>query len=103
MGGREERYEAAESLKNEGRLAEAVAGLEALVADHPDFALAHAALSWWCMRLERFGEAVRHAKRVCELEPHDPRSYTALSMACMRGGLIAEAEDALAKSRMLQG
>jgi Flp pilus assembly protein TadD len=38
-----------------------------------------------------------------ELEPNDPFSYTALSVACMRGGRIAEAEDALARSRTLQG
>jgi hypothetical protein len=40
---------------------------------------------------------------VCELEPTDPFSFTALSVACQRGGWIAEAEDALARSRMLQG
>jgi Flp pilus assembly protein TadD len=38
-----------------------------------------------------------------KLEPKDPFSYTALSVACMRAGLIPEAEDALARSRMLQG
>jgi len=32
-----------------------------------------------------------------------PFSYTALSVACMRAGMIPEAEDALARSRMLQG
>jgi Flp pilus assembly protein TadD len=100
---REARYEAAEALKNQGNLAEAVAALEAVVADHPDFALAHSALAAWCTRLERHEEAVKHARRVCELEPKDPFSYTALSVACMRGGRIAEAEDALARSRMLQG
>lgn len=103
MASREERYEAAEQLKNQGQLAEAVTALEAVVADHPDFALAHSALAAWCTRLERHDEAIRHARRVCELEPKDPFSYTALSVACMRGGRIAEAEDALARSRMLQG
>ncbi|NBT13341.1 MAG: hypothetical protein EBS56_07135 [Planctomycetia bacterium] len=103
MGSREERYEAAESLKNDGKIAEAITLLEGVVADHPEFALAHSALAAWCTRLERHEEAVRHARRVCELEPRDPFSYTALSVACMRGGRIAEAEDALARSRMLQG
>jgi len=103
MSTREERYEAAEALKNAGRLEEAVTALEALVAEHADFALAHSALAAWCTRLERHDEAVKHARRVCELEPKDPFSYTALSVACMRGGRIAEAEDALARSRMLQG
>lgn len=100
---REDRYEAAEQLKAAGDLAAAVAALEAVVADHPDYALAHSALAAWCTRLERHADAVRHARRVCELEPSDPFSYTALSVACQRGGWIQEAEDALARSRILQG
>jgi Flp pilus assembly protein TadD len=103
MASREERYEAAETLKNAGDLAAAVQALGEVVADEPDFALAHSALAAWCTRLERHEEAVKHARRVCELEPKDPFSYTALSVACMRGGLITEAEDALARSRTLQG
>ena len=102
MDSRDERYAAAERLKDAGDLASAVAAVEQLVGDHPDFALAHSALAAWCTRLERHQDAVRHARRVCELEPRDPFSYTALSVACMRAGLIAEAEDALARSRMLQ-
>lgn len=102
MNNPEELYRAAEVLKDQGRLAEAVQALEELVARHPDFALAHSALAAWCTRLERHDEAIRHARRACELEPNDPFSYTALSVACMRGGRIAEAEDALARSRVLQ-
>jgi Flp pilus assembly protein TadD len=102
MQTREEWYERAEAMKNDGRLPEAVAELERLIADHADFALAHSALAAWCTRLERHDEAVQHARRVCELAPGDPFSFTALSVACMRGGRIAEAEDALARSRMLQ-
>ena len=100
---RDERYDAAHATKESGRLAEAVAELEAVVADHPDFALAHSALAAWCTRIERHDDAVKHARRVCELEPNDPFSYTAMSVACMRAGRIAEAEDALARSRTLQG
>lgn len=100
---REAGYAAAEKLKNSGDLAGAVAALEALVARHPDYALAYSALGAWCTRLDRHDEAVRYARRVCELEPTDPFSFTALSVACQRGGRIAEAEDALARSRMLQG
>jgi len=99
---REDLYQAAEKIKDSGDLPAAVAALEAVVRDHPDFALAHSALAAWCTRLERHEDAVRHARRVCELEPDDPFSFTALSVACMRGGLIAEAEDALARSRLLQ-
>jgi Flp pilus assembly protein TadD len=103
MDSRDERYAAAEKLKDAGDLAAAVSAMEALVADDPGFALAHSALAAWCTRLERHEQAVRHARRVVELEPRDPFSYTALSVACMRAGLIPEAEDALARSRMLQG
>jgi Flp pilus assembly protein TadD len=103
MATRDERYAEAERLKNAGDLAAAVAALEVLVADEPEFALAHSALAAWCTRLERHQDAVRHARRVVELEPRDPCSYTALSVACMRAGMIPEAEDALARSRMLQG
>lgn len=100
---RTERYAAAEKLKDDGDLAGAVTAMEALVADEPDYALAYSALGAWCTRLERHPEAVQHARRACELEPNDPFSYTALSVACMRAGMIPEAEDALARSRMLQG
>ncbi|MEY3204617.1 MAG: hypothetical protein RLZZ21_948 [Planctomycetota bacterium] len=99
---REDRYAAAEQLKDAGDLAAAVAALEAVVAEDPGYALAHSALAAWCTRLERHDDAVRHARRVCELEPNDPFSYTAMSVACMRAGRIAEAEDALARSRMMQ-
>lgn len=103
MSSRDERYAAAEKLKDAGDLAAAVTAMEALVAEESDFALAHSALAAWCTRLERHEQAVQHARRVVELEPRDPFSYTALSVACMRAGLIPEAEDALARSRMLQG
>ena len=50
---KDDAYEAAEKLKNEGKLEEAVVSLEAVVAENPDFALAHSALAAWCTRLER--------------------------------------------------
>ncbi|MBM4010634.1 MAG: hypothetical protein ACKO4Z_02080 [Planctomycetota bacterium] len=103
MATRDDRYQAAEKIKDGGDLPGAVAAMERLVADEPDFSLAHSALAAWCTRLERHQDAVRHARRVVELEPRDPFSYTALSVACMRAGMIPEAEDALARSRMLQG
>lgn len=103
MESRDDQYAAAERQKNAGDLAGAVSMLEAVVAEDPGFALAHSALAAWCTRLERHQDAVRHARRVVELEPKDPFSYTALSVACMRAGLIPEAEEALARSRMLQG
>lgn len=103
MATREELYDSAQRTKDSGKLAEAVAELEAVVGDHPDFALAYSALAAWCTRLERHDQAIAYARKVCELEPHDPFSFTALSVACVRAGRIPEAEDALARSRALQG
>lgn len=102
MDSRDERYAEAERLKDAGDLGSAVEALERLVTAEPDFALAHSALAAWCTRLERHEQAVRHARKVCELEPRDPFSFTALSVACMRAGLIPQAEEALARSRMIQ-
>ncbi len=90
-----ERYDEAIELQQAGKLEEAVAKLEAIVADEPDFALAHAALGVFCGKLNRQDEAVDHSRRVCELEPDDPFSYMAMSMICQKAGRIPEAEQAL--------
>lgn len=97
------RYAEAERLKEAGRLDEAVSLLQGVVLEHPTFDLGFSALAAWCTRLERHREAVAYAQRVCELQPRDPFSFTALSVACMRAGMIPEAEEAMARSRMLQG
>ena len=103
MMNQDDAYEAAEKLKNDGKLEEAVTALEAVVVENPDFALAHSALAAWCTRLERHEKAVEHARRVCVLEPKDPFRFTALSVASMRAGKIEEADEALARSRMMTG
>lgn len=100
--GREERYAAAERLKDDGHLAEAVDLLKQVVAQDPTFDLAYSALAAWCTRLDRHAEAVGYARKVCELKPLDPFSFTALSVACVRAGMIPEAEEAMARSRGLQ-
>lgn len=95
-------YNEAEKLKDEGKAEEAIAKLEALLAQDEGFALAHSALAVLYGRVGRHPDAVKHAQRVCELEPKDPFSFTALSVTCQRAGLIPEAEDAMARARMLQ-
>ncbi len=98
-----ELYKEAEQLKDSGQLDNAVKKLEELLGQDPSFALAHSALAVYLGRLQRHDEAVRHAQQVCELEPNDPFSFTALSVTCQRAGKIPEAEDALARARMMQG
>lgn len=98
---REELYSEAEKLKDAGQLDDAVARLSELTRLHPDYALPHSALAVILSKQGRHDEAVAHAQRVCELEPDDPFSFTALSVICQRGGRIMEAEDAMARSRMM--
>jgi predicted Zn-dependent protease len=97
-----ELYDEAIALQQAGKLDEAVGKLEALVAAHPDFALAHAGLSAFYGKLNRHDEAIAQAQKVCELDPADPFSFMAMSLICQRAGRIAEAEQALAQAMELQ-
>jgi len=96
-------YDEADKLKDAGKLDEAAAKLNELLAQEPDYALAHSALAVIYTRLRRADEAIRHALRTCELEPDDAFSFTALSVTYQRAGKIPEAEDAMARARMIQG
>ncbi len=96
-------YDEAVKLKDEGRLEEAVAKLREILAGEPNYAFAHGALSIYLGRLQRHDEAIAHAKKVCELEPNDPRSFTALSVVCVRAGRIQDAEDAKARAQTMAG
>lgn len=102
MSSSAELYREAEQLKDQGQTAEAVAVLERLVAQDPGYALAHSALAVLCGRLQRHEDAIRHGLKVCELEPNEPFSFTAMSVTFQRAGKIPEAEEAMARARMLQ-
>ena len=91
----DQRYDEAIDLQQAGKLEEAVGKLEGLLAEQPDYALAHAALGVFYGKLGRQDEAVDHARRVCEIEPDDPFSFMAMSLICQRAGRIPEAEQAL--------
>ncbi len=102
MSTKVERYDEAIVLKGEGKDDEALAKLEALAKDEPDYALAHSALSVFYGKLDRLDDAVTHAQKVCELEPNDPFSFVALSMACQKVGKLTEAEEAMAQARQVE-
>lgn len=99
----EELYQEHERLKDAGQLAEAAEVLEKAVAQDESYALAHSALAVVYGRLGRHEDAIRHGLKVCELEPDEPFSFTAMSVTFQRAGRIPEAEDAMARARMLQG
>ena len=102
-------YDEADKLKDEGQLDEAVAKFKEALAMDANYALAHSALAVVLQKLGRHDEAIQHARRVCELEPNDPFSFTALSVTYQRAfagtnnmQYIRMAEDAMEQSRMLQ-
>ena len=94
----DEQYDAAIALQQAGNLDGAIGQLEAILAEQPDFALAHAALGVFLGKLERHNEAVEHARKVCDLEPDDPFSFMAMSLTCQKAGLRHEAEEAMAQA-----
>ena len=104
-----ELYDEADRLKEAGSFDEAIAKLEEIVAHDDEYALAHSALAVLCGKTGRHADAIGHAKRVCELEPADPFSFTALSVIYQRAfagtnqpQYIQLAEEAMAKSHMVQ-
>ncbi|HVA45809.1 MAG TPA: scaffolding protein [Pirellulales bacterium] len=99
----EELYSEAERLKDSGDLEATAKKLEELLALDERYALAHSALAVIYGRIRRHDEAIQHALRVCELEPKDAFSFTALSVTFQRAGRIPEAEEAMARARMMQG
>ncbi len=101
-------YDEADQLKTEGKLDEAVAKLQELLAGDENYALAHSALAVILQRQEQHDQAVKHAQRVCEIEPNDPFSFTAMSVTFQRAyagtnnmEYIKLAEDAMERSRQL--
>ncbi len=103
-------YDEAEQLKDAGQLQEAIDKLSELLAIDANYALAHSALAVLLGKVGKHEEAIEHAQRVCALEPQDPFSFTALSVTYQRAfagttqqEYIRLAEDAMARSQMLQG
>ncbi len=102
-------YDEADKLKDAGKLDEAATKLNEALAAEANFGLAHAALAVVMQKLGRHEDAIQHAQKVCELEPNDPFSFTALSVTYQRAfagtndmQYIRLAEDAMERSRILQ-
>jgi len=95
-------YDDAVNLQQQGKTEEAIAKLEELTAEAPTYALAHAALGKFYSDLEQFDEAIDHAQKVCEIEPDDPFSFTALSIVLQKAGRMGDAEQAMAQAVQLQ-
>jgi Flp pilus assembly protein TadD len=103
MSTADELYDAAIKLRDAGDMQGAALKLEEIERDHPRHALTHSALAVILQKLGRFDEAIAHAAKVTELEPGDPFSFIQLSVIYQRCGRIPEAEDAMARARVMQG
>lgn len=106
----DELYNQADKLKEAGELEQAIAKYQEILAQDENHALTHAALGVVLGKVGRHEEAVEHARRVCEIEPKDAFSFTALSVIYQRAfagtgrrEYIQQAEDAMARARMIQG
>ncbi|HSG70309.1 MAG TPA: tetratricopeptide repeat protein [Planctomycetaceae bacterium] len=96
-------YDQALELKNQGDLPGAIAKWKAGLEVEPAHTLTHQALAVHLQKMGETEDAIAHAVKVTELEPNDPFSFTQLSVILQRCGRIPEAEDAMARSRMMQG
>lgn len=96
-------YDQATQLKNAGDLPGAVEKLKSILVEHPGHLDTHSALAVYLQRLGDFESAIEHGKKVCELSPNDPFSFTQLSVIYVRCGRIQEAEDAKARAHMVGG
>ena len=101
-------YDEADKLKAAGDLEGAAAKLAEAIAVDESYALAHSAMAVVQQKLGAHDKAIQHAQRVCELEPKDAFSFTALSVTYQRAyagtnemGYIRLAEEAMERSRMM--
>ncbi|TWU29479.1 tetratricopeptide repeat protein [Bythopirellula polymerisocia] len=101
-------YDEADQLKAAGELEEAAKKLGEAIAINDEYALAHSALAVVLQRMGKHEEALEHARKVSELEPMDPFSFTALSVTYQRAyagtgnmDYIRLAEEAMERSRQL--
>ena len=101
-------YDEAEKLKQEGDLEAAAAKLAEVIEADPAYTLAYSTAAVVLQKLERHDEAIAHAQKVCELEPTDAFSYTALSVTLQRAyagtgdtKYIPMAEEAMARSQQI--
>jgi Flp pilus assembly protein TadD len=85
----------------QGKSEDAVAEYQQCLSLDPERSEALHGLARALQELNRFDEAVTACKRLVELEPDDPLSFTALSIALHKNGLIAEAESAANQGRIL--
>ena len=95
-------YDEAIARHRSGDADAAIEMLRQLLAQNPNYLLAHNALGVLYSRQGKINQAIEHAKRVCEIDPDDPFAFTILSTLCIKNGRREEAEEALMKGNQLR-
>ena len=95
-------YDACMELHRDGRLDEAIAALEKLTAEQPNFALTYNALAAIHKKRGDLQAAIGYAGTYCEYAPDDSFGYTILSSYQLEVGNRAAAEEALGKAYNLR-
>ena len=106
----DELYREADKLKDDGKLEESIAKLNEGLALDESHVLTHLALAVILGRVGEHEKSVVHGQRACEIDPNDAFNFTAMSVTYQRAWAgtqnqqyIQLAEDAMARSRMLEG
>jgi Flp pilus assembly protein TadD len=100
MPSKEDLYDQAIDCVAEGKTEEAIERYREALSLDPDYIDAWHGLALALAEASRFDEAVEAGKKLVELEPDDPLSYTNLSRFYQQMGNIAEAEAWAAKARV---
>ena len=95
-------YDEAIAKHRSGDTDSAIEMLRQLLAQSPNYSLAHNALSALYSRQGEIDQAIEHASRVCEIDPDDSFGHTILSTLCLKNGRREEAEEALMKANQLR-
>ncbi len=103
-------YQESVTLKDDGKLEDAIAKLTEVLSIDANHVLSHLALAVLYGRVNQHDKACAHGEKACELEPQEPFNFTAMSVTYQRAWqgtqlqeYITKAEDAMAKAQMLQG
>ena len=103
-------YAESEELKDQGKLDDAIAKLNEVLAIDASHVLSHLALAVIHTRKQEHDKAIHHGEKACELEPTEAFNFTAMSVTYQKAwegtqlqAYIGKAEEAMEKSRVLRG
>ena len=92
-----------EAMKSfrENRLDEAISHLEKALEQDPSFVDGMEALGQFYFQAQRLDDAIRVTQKFCALAPDAVMAHTNLSRLYQKKGMIKEAEEELARARLL--